>query len=205
MNRGGWEGLDMSTIWLGMLLGLPLLEVTGWAGICSHQPNCSRWRKLLAMGAPDSVRCATGQRPVCRHVILLLGLGAGWLLEALSSCDTGQSGATPDNPVPLWPSALTSVLHCALLQSRPLPDSRCPAGTPDSPVNYSGAVPEKPEAAEFGVYSPSCAGHCPVVHWTVRCASPGHTSVSFAPLFWTLSFNFVLVCCEPLAPVEHII
>jgi hypothetical protein len=85
MNRGGWEGLDMSTIWLGMLLGLPHIEVVGWGGIYSHQPNCSRWRRLLAMGAPDS--------PVRRHVILSLGLGAGWPLEALSSCGTGQSGA----------------------------------------------------------------------------------------------------------------
>jgi hypothetical protein len=53
------------------------------------------------MGAPDSVRCATGQCPVCRHVIFPLGLGAGRPLEALSSCGTGQSGATPDSPVPL--------------------------------------------------------------------------------------------------------
>jgi hypothetical protein len=76
-----------------MLLGLPPLEVAGWGGIYSHQPNCSRWRRLLAMGAPDS--------SVRRHVILLLGLGAGRPLEALSSCGTGQSGATPDSPVPL--------------------------------------------------------------------------------------------------------
>jgi hypothetical protein len=45
------------------------------------------------MGASDS--------PVRRHVTLLLGLGAGRPLEALSSYDTGQSGATPDSPVPL--------------------------------------------------------------------------------------------------------
>jgi hypothetical protein len=68
-----------------MLLGLPHLEVAGWGGIYSHQPNCSRWRRLLAMGAPDN--------PVRRHVILSLGLGAGRPLEALSSCGTGQSGA----------------------------------------------------------------------------------------------------------------
>jgi hypothetical protein len=86
MNRGGWEGLDMSTIWLGMLLGLPHLEVSGWGGIYNHQPNCIRWRRLLAMGA-------IGQCPVRRHVTLSLGLGAGRPLEALSSCGTGQSGA----------------------------------------------------------------------------------------------------------------
>jgi hypothetical protein len=81
-----------------MLLGLPHLEVARWGGIYSHQPNCSRWRRLLAMGAPDSpvrhrtvssappdsVQCATGQCPVRRHITLSLGLGAGRLLEALS-------------------------------------------------------------------------------------------------------------------------
>jgi hypothetical protein len=39
--------------------------------------------------------------PVRRHVILPLWLGAGRPLEALSSCGTGQFGATPDSPVPL--------------------------------------------------------------------------------------------------------
>jgi hypothetical protein len=76
-----------------MLLGLAHLEVAGWGGIYSHQPNCSRWRRLLAMVTPDS--------PVRRHVILPLGLGAGRPLEVLSSCGTKQSGATPDSPVPL--------------------------------------------------------------------------------------------------------
>jgi hypothetical protein len=76
-----------------MLLGLPHFEVAGWGGIYSHHPKYSRRRSLLAMGAPDS--------PVCRHVILPLRLGAGRPLEALSSCGTGQSGATPDSPVPL--------------------------------------------------------------------------------------------------------
>jgi hypothetical protein len=36
-----------------------------------------------------------------RHIILLLGLGAGRPLEPLSSCGNGQSGVTPDSPVPL--------------------------------------------------------------------------------------------------------
>jgi hypothetical protein len=55
MNGGGWEGLDMSTIWLGMLLGLPHLEMASWGGIYSQQPSCSRWGRLLAMGALDSL------------------------------------------------------------------------------------------------------------------------------------------------------
>jgi hypothetical protein len=55
----------------------------------------------MAMGASDTVWCATGLGPVRRHVTLSLGLGAGRPLEALSSCGTGQSGATLDSPVPL--------------------------------------------------------------------------------------------------------
>jgi hypothetical protein len=38
--------------------------------------------------------------------------------------------------------------------SRPLRWNRCSAGTPDSPVNYSGARPQKPEGEEFGLYGP---------------------------------------------------
>jgi hypothetical protein len=37
-----------------------------------------------------------------------------------------------------------------------------PLGAPDSPMNYSGAALEKPEAKEFRVYGPWCTGHCPV-------------------------------------------
>jgi hypothetical protein len=77
-----------------MLLGLPLFEVVGWGGIYSHQPNCSRLEKAAGDGR-------TGQCPVRRHVILPLGLGAGRPSEALSSCGTGQSVATPNSPVPL--------------------------------------------------------------------------------------------------------
>jgi hypothetical protein len=54
MNGSGWEGLNMSTICLDMLLGLPHLEVASWSGIYSHQPSCIRWGRLLSMGAPDS-------------------------------------------------------------------------------------------------------------------------------------------------------
>jgi hypothetical protein len=72
-------------------------------------------------------------------------------------------------------------------------------------VNYSGVALQKPEAEEFGVYGPWCTGHCPVAHRTVRCARPGHTSVSFAPFFLNHNLFFLLVFVEPLAPVEHII
>jgi hypothetical protein len=94
---------------------------------------------------------------------------------------------------PFWPTAPTSaaftVLHCSC-QSRPLrAGSRCSAGTPDNPVNYSGAAPEKPEGEEFEGNPPWCTGHCPVAHRTIRCARPGSTSVFFV----LLSFESWLV------------
>jgi hypothetical protein len=48
--------------------------------------------------------------------------------------------------------------HCSRCR-RPLEStvalgSRCSAGTPDSPVNYSGAALQKPEGEEFSLYGP---------------------------------------------------
>jgi hypothetical protein len=76
-------------------------------------------------------------------------------------------------------AALTSVRYCASLftwQSRPLAlASRCSAGTPDSPVNYSGARPGIPESGWFEVVRP---GASDTVRW--------HTGQSGAPIFCTL-------------------
>jgi hypothetical protein len=102
------------------------------------------------MGAPDSsVRHRTGTVPcpVHCHVTQPLGFGAGSTVGALSSCGTGQSGATPDSSVPhqtVWcPSdfaVLTSARYCAALfllsESTVGADSRCSAGTSDSPVAH---------------------------------------------------------------------
>jgi hypothetical protein len=57
MNEGGWEGLDMSTICLNMLIGLPPLEMVGWVGIYMLQPPYGHWtesRSFLSTGTPDS-------------------------------------------------------------------------------------------------------------------------------------------------------
>jgi hypothetical protein len=48
-------------------------------------------------------------------------------------------------------------------------------GTSDSPVNYSGATPGKPEGEEFEPIHPGAPD-------TVRCARPGQPSVSFVLL-----------------------
>jgi hypothetical protein len=157
MNGGGWEGLDMSTICLDMLLGLPHLEMAGCGGIYSHQPSCSRWGRLLTMGAPDSPvrhRTSTVPCPVPRHVSQPLGLGAGRPLEALSSRGTTKFGAAPDKYCSLSSAPLTlrsdSAAHCSscqvILQSTVARSSRCSAGTPDCPVIFSRVRLLKPES-----------------------------------------------------------
>jgi hypothetical protein len=65
-------------------------------------------------------------------------------------------------------------------------------------VNNSGVALQKPEAEQFRVDLPGAPD-------TVQCARPGQPSVGFAPFFLNPNFNFLLVCVEPLAPVEHVI
>jgi hypothetical protein len=69
---------------------------------------------------------------------------------------------------------------------------------PDSPVNYSGVVPRIPEGEQFRVGVPGAPD-------TVRCARPGDTSADFYSLYLNPFSVFLLVCSEPLAPVELII
>jgi hypothetical protein len=109
------------------------------------------------MGAPNSpVR--QPRHPTVR-VLTVSTVGA------LTSWGTGQSGAAPDMHCSLSgaPSGAALTLrelsaHCSRCR-RPLEStvvllSRCSAGTPDSPVNYSGAALQKPEGEEFSLYGP---------------------------------------------------
>jgi hypothetical protein len=101
---------------------------------------------------------------------------------------TGQSGGAPDMYCSLSgaPSGARSdsaravralFTHCSLLQTIVGVVSRCSAwhtgqsgATPDSPVNYSGVAPQKPEAEKFEVDLP---GAPDTVRW--------HTEQSGAP------------------------
>jgi hypothetical protein len=65
-------------------------------------------------------------------------------------------------------------------------------------MNYSGVALQKPEAEQFRVDLPGAPD-------TGRCARLVQPSVGFAPFFLNPNFNFLLVCVEPLAPVEHVI
>jgi hypothetical protein len=95
-------------------------------------------------------------------------------------------------------------VHCRLLQTIVGAVSHCSAGTPDSPVLHQTVrwiiaewLPENPKLASLELIS--------LVHRTVRCARPGQPSVFFAPFYLNPFLDFLLVCVEPLAPVELII
>jgi hypothetical protein len=122
----------------------------------------------------------------------------------------------PDSPVPhrtgivLCPVRLLAVAltlrelsaHCSTFAgvrcSRPLRWSHCSAGAPDSPVNYSGAAFLKPEGGKFRLVRPWHTGQS-------SAPDQGVLWVFFAPFFLNRNLIFLLVCVEPLAPVEYII
>jgi hypothetical protein len=138
------------------------------------------------MGAPDS--------PVREPRHPTVRVRAQSTVGDLSSSGTGQSGAAPDrycslSSAPLV-TALTSartVLHCSrsqrLLQSTVARRSRCSAGAPDSPVNYSGARPQKPESTWR-------VGRCMVlVHRTLSGGTPD------SPVRQTRAYSVSLLLC----------
>jgi hypothetical protein len=101
---------------------LGCLEWWWLGGIYSPQPPNKPLGRLLSMGTPDSpVRHRTGTVgcPVRRHVTQPLGFRAKSTVRALSSCGTGQSGATPDISCSLSDVPLTLRLwlcaHCSSL------------------------------------------------------------------------------------------
>jgi hypothetical protein len=75
--------------------------------------------------------------------------------------------------------------HCSTLNAvavdRCARSSRCSVGTPDSPVNYSGAPSEFPEGSEFSFKCPSAPD---TVRW--------HTGQSGAPDQGAFGLSFAL-------------
>jgi hypothetical protein len=72
-------------------------------------------------------------------------------------------------------------------------------------VNYSGAVPGKPEAEEFELIHP---GALDTVRWHIgQSGAPDQGILRFPFCSFLLNPNlfFLLVCVEPLAPLECII
>jgi hypothetical protein len=64
----------MSTICLGMSLGLPHLEMTGWGIFIAPYTNIAIEEKLLLSAAHLTVRWCTGQRTVACPVRLVVAL-----------------------------------------------------------------------------------------------------------------------------------
>jgi hypothetical protein len=197
MNICGWEGLSMSTRWLGMLLGLPHLEVAGWGGIYSHQPESSHWWSVLAKGAPDSpvrhrtVSGAPPRHPAVRSWSWSTVGGSVLMWHRTVRCRTGQCGA------PLT-AALTSAAVLFTLQSRPLrADSRCSAGAPDSPVPHR-TVRWIIAELRLGNLKVKSLSWSTLVHRTLSGGTPDcpvrQTRASFgflfAPSFWDLTCSF---------------
>jgi hypothetical protein len=147
--------------WLGVFIASQPLLAVGWF--------------LLSMGAPNSLvrhRTSTVHCPVRATSAQSLGFGAIDHWSRLSSCCTGQSGA-------LWLccsdfcAALFITVHfCAVDRSRT--GSRCSVGSPDSPVNYSGA--RLAETQEWLVWrAPDWrTGQCPVHHFRAHSKSLLH-------------------------------
>jgi hypothetical protein len=65
-------------------------------------------------------------------------------------------------------------------------------------VNYSGGQFQEPKGGKFEVILPGALD-------TVRCTRPGLPSVVFCSFYLNPFLDFLLVCVEPLAPVELII
>jgi hypothetical protein len=66
MNRGGWEGLNISTICLDMLLGLPHLKWPVGVVFIGPNPSNSYWierNNFLSTGTSDNL-VHTGHCPV---------------------------------------------------------------------------------------------------------------------------------------------
>jgi hypothetical protein len=193
---------------------LGCLEWWWLGGIYSPNHQTNRWGGCLSMGATGHCSVRQPRHPSVR-VLTVSTVGA------LTTWGTGQSGAALDRHCSLSgaPSGAALTLRELSAHYSRLLLSRCSAGTPDSPVTHRTVrwiiaewLSRNPKVKSLACMVPGapdtvwwCIGHCPVAHRTVRCARPGFSSVSFAPVFWTLTRIFLLVCVEPLAPVEHII
>jgi hypothetical protein len=122
----------MSTICLGMLLGLPHLRMAGWGVFIAPNTIVAVGEKLLLSAAHRTIRWCTGQRTVAFPVRLAVAL-LGTLLEQVTvgavgfphrtvRCATGQSGG------------LLSGCHLELAVGLRFP------GAPDSPVLHTQTV-----------------------------------------------------------------
>jgi hypothetical protein len=170
-----------------------------WLGVFIAPTTNSTVGEVVYRWAHRTVRCATGQclvRQPRHSTIRVLTVST---VGALTSWGTGQSGAAPDKHCSLPGAPLTPALTSArtvhalftLLQTTVALLVGCSAwrtrqsgGTPDSPVNYSGAVSEKPEGEEFRLYGP---GAPDTVRWCT--GQPGAPDQGYLRFLLLLSFE----------------
>jgi hypothetical protein len=116
----------MSIIYLGMLLGLPHLEMPGWGVFIASPHNCSRWTETTSFcrRAHRTVRCLPNMH--CSLSGALTTSADRWgLQQSIVGSDHCQTiWGTPDSPV-LQPKG-------ACLRA---PLYRLPCVPPDSPVH----------------------------------------------------------------------
>jgi hypothetical protein len=95
---------------------------------------------------------------LCRGYGYGVVIPGGYLPIAISNCSVSGAPLMGSSALP------RTVAHCSsefqLLQATVARSSRCSAGALDSPVNYSGARPEKPESGELETVRSWCTGHC---------------------------------------------
>jgi hypothetical protein len=165
-------------------------------GIYSPNHQSGRWGRLLSKGAPDSPvrqRTLSGEPATSPN-------RWGSTVGASDNWATEQSGGAPDSRYSLSGAPALTLRALSVHCSRTVHFCRrplvlivvAPLGIPDSLVNYSGVAPRKPEGGKFGVD-------------LVRCARPGQPSVVFYSFYLNPFLDFLLVCVEPLAPVELMI
>ena len=161
------ENLDaLNEWWLGVIIA-PTTKVVVGDGCCrmAHWTvRCaSHITQLLGfdhwssdMWGHQTVRCCTGQSLFTVWCAFWRCSDFARTVRALFSC---QSTVGVDR------CAWESLLRWHTRQSD---------DPPDSPVNCSGARPQKPEGEEFEVDPPWCTGHCPVrqtrVHFGFFCS-----------------------------------
>jgi hypothetical protein len=165
-----------------MCLGVNALALV--LNVISKKLGCQRlwWlgvfivpNHLIAVGQGCWRHCSLSDAPPHHPTVRVRSWVDHWSFVFLRyrtvRCHTGQSGA----PLTSCSDFCFDTVYFA--ESTVGVDSRCSAGSPDSPVNYSGARLCFPESGWLTSLRSWCTEHCPVAHRTVQCAILQHTQV----------------------------
>jgi hypothetical protein len=164
-----------------------------WDGWGIYSPNHQKWSlEGCCRMAHRTVRCATGHCPVRQPRQPVVGFRPLelWQVGPLG-CPVVHRTGPVDCPVRLLrvlcPLRAQARIKCAAVDRCVWSSS---AGTPDSPVNDSGAASHFPESGKFSF---ECPGAPDTVRWyTGQSGAPdqGAFGLSFTLFVWTLSWSF---------------